>query len=251
MADATAQEQLILELINRDRMDPAAAALRYGIDLNAGLTPGTITTDPKQVLAFNPLINTAADTHNQWMINTDTFSHTGAGGTTPKQRMEAAGYAFTGSWAYAENIAFIGEPGAYSNLTTGAERLHQEWFLSSGHRKNFLNNTYKEVGISAINGNYGGTNGVMGTEDFAKSGTASFLTGVTYNDTDNNDFYSIGEGMGGRSVSLWQSGTQVGTTTSGAAGGYALGTTITGTLELRFSGSGLTSTMGVAVTMAT
>ena len=54
MADATAREQLILEMINRARMDPEGEAARYGISLNQGLTAGTISSAPKQVLAFNP-----------------------------------------------------------------------------------------------------------------------------------------------------------------------------------------------------
>ncbi len=36
MADATAREQLILEMINRARMDPEGEAARYGISLNPG-----------------------------------------------------------------------------------------------------------------------------------------------------------------------------------------------------------------------
>ena len=47
-------EQYLLELINRGRADPAAEAARYGIDLNEGLSPGTISSDPKQPLAVNP-----------------------------------------------------------------------------------------------------------------------------------------------------------------------------------------------------
>ncbi len=47
----TAHEQYLLELINRGRLDPPAEAARYGIDLNQGLAPGTITTEPKQPLA--------------------------------------------------------------------------------------------------------------------------------------------------------------------------------------------------------
>ena len=57
MAEMTAQEQLILELINRARMNPLGEAQRFGIDLNAGLAAGTISAAAKQVLAANPLLN--------------------------------------------------------------------------------------------------------------------------------------------------------------------------------------------------
>ena len=90
----------------------------------------------------------------------------------------------------------------------------------------------------------------MTTENFAKSGSNIFVTGVTYNDTDNDDFYSIGEGQGSRTVTLLQNGSTVATTTSAAAGGFSLGTTVTGPVEVRFSGGGLAATMGVAVSLA-
>ena len=41
MANMTPQEQLMLELINRARMDPNAEAARYGIALNEG-KPGMV-----------------------------------------------------------------------------------------------------------------------------------------------------------------------------------------------------------------
>ncbi len=53
MATPTAQEQLMLELINRARLDPAAEAARQGIALNSGLAANSISTAAKQVLAFN------------------------------------------------------------------------------------------------------------------------------------------------------------------------------------------------------
>lgn len=80
MSDPTAREQLILELINRARMDPLGEARRYNIDLNEGLRPGTLNGTPKQVLAMNGQLNDAADSHSRWMLDTDSFSHTGVGG---------------------------------------------------------------------------------------------------------------------------------------------------------------------------
>jgi len=254
MAEATAREQLLLELINRARLDPAGEAARYGIDLNQGLAAGTITAAPKQVLAFNPLLNEAADQHSQWMLDTDTFSHTGAGGSTPGDRMTAAGYAFTGSWTWGENIAWSGSTGGINGDAAVADH-HKNLFLSPGHRTNILGTSFREVGLGSLTGSFtsGGTtyNALMTTEDFAKSGSKVFVTGVTYTDTDNNDFYSIGEGAGGRSVQLFQSGVAAAATQSGTAGGYALGSTLTGAVEIQFSGGGLAATMGVAVTLGT
>jgi Ca2+-binding RTX toxin-like protein len=57
----------------------------------------------------------------------------------------------------------------------------------------------------------------MLTEKFAKSGNDVFVTGVVYDDTSGNDFYTIGEGRGG---AVFRIGAQ--TDTTEAAGGYAL-----------------------------
>ena len=97
--DATAvgpsdYEQYLLELVNRGRANPTAEAARYGIDLNEGLAPGTISSDPKQPLALNLNLIDAARGHSQWMLDNDVFSHTGAGGSSPGDRMTAAGYDF-------------------------------------------------------------------------------------------------------------------------------------------------------------
>ncbi len=93
-------EQYLLELINRARSDPASEAARYGIDLNEGLSPGTISSDPKQPLAVNPDLVEGARAHSQWMIDNDVFSHTGANGSAPGDRMAAAGYVFLPPWSW-------------------------------------------------------------------------------------------------------------------------------------------------------
>ena len=75
MAANSAQEQLMLELINRARMNPAAEAARQGITLNQGLAPGTISASPKQVLAMNNFLVLSADRHSNWMLVNDIFNH--------------------------------------------------------------------------------------------------------------------------------------------------------------------------------
>lgn len=80
--DPTDAEQLFLELVNRARSDPGAEAARLGIDLNAGLVAGTIADSPKQPLAPNRFLIDSAREHSAWMLETDTFSHTGEGGSS-------------------------------------------------------------------------------------------------------------------------------------------------------------------------
>lgn len=214
----TAAEQYLLELINRARLDPTGEAARYGIDLNAGLATGTITTASKQVLSPDVLLENAASAHSKWMIDADVFSHTGSGGSSFSQRATNAGYRWSN---VAENLGWQGTSGTM-NLNRIIDTHHKELFLSAGHRQNLMNDVYQQVGIGQEGGlfNYNGRNydSSMVTELFGKPATAAvFLTGVIYNDTDKNGFYSIGEAVAGATIST------LGTTmTSAAAGGYGM-----------------------------
>lgn len=225
-SEPTALEQLLLELVNRERLDPAAEAARLGIDLNDGLAAGTISTSTKAPLAFNTALIDAARGHSAWMLETDSFSHTGIGGTQPKDRMEEAGYGFTGSWSARENIGVLSTTGPVDAAATMAQHV-AGLFLSANHRVNTLAEEVREIGIGELQGVFT-SDGVdytssMVTENFALSGTNIFLTGVLYTDSDSNSFYSIGEGIGGQTVTVgaretltWGSG---GYTVALAAGG--------------------------------
>ncbi len=213
-----AHEQYILELINRGRLDPVAEAARYGIDLNEGLTPGQIGTGSQQVLAPNSQLSEAATAHSIWMMQTNTFSHTGQGGSSAFDRITDAGYTFTGPFqTYGENLAYGGNT-AGIDLNEQAEIRYDNLFLSAGHRKNTLNEDFREVGIAHEQGMFNNFHASMLTENFATSGTQHFITGVAYNDDDNNNFYGIGEGRGDIEI-------QVGNAqaTAASAGGYGLG----------------------------
>lgn len=201
----TAQEVLVLELINRARFDPSAEAARYGIGLNDGITGTQITADQKQPLAMNLFLIDSARTHSQWMLDNDVFSHTGANNSTPTERMMAAGYLFAGNWSSGENIAWAGTTGASINLTQYALNHHEGLFKSPGHRVNILGTSFREVGIGQKQG-YFLNNGVnylssMLAENFARSGNSYFLTGVVYSDANNNQFYDVGEGLDGITIS--------------------------------------------------
>ena len=249
MAAPSNYEQLILELINRARLDPQAEADRLGISLNKNLPAGTISPDSKQPLAHNSSLNDAATSHSNWMLNSNTFSHTGSGGSDPGDRMQAAGYQFTGSWTWGENIAWNGTTGTL-NVLNAAQSAHDGLFDSAGHRENILNGNFKEVGLGASTGNFQGYNAFMLTENFAKSGTGSFITGVAYNDNNSDDFYSVGEGRAGLTISLAHNGSGIGSVGGWNSGGYALKTTQTGNIDVTFSGGGLASAVTVTIALA-
>lgn len=238
MTQPNAQEQYMLELINRARQNPLAEASLYGIDLNQGLSSGRISSNSKQPLAFNlKLIDSSRD-HSQWMLDTDNFSHTGVGNSSPGDRMKNAGYDFTGSWTWGENIAWQGTTGT-PNFTQYITDEHEGLFKSPGHRLNILEENFREIGIGANIGefNYQSVdyNSVMTTQNFAKSGSSIFLTGVAFDDRIlDDDFYTVGEGLGGIEVEvIRQSDNQIFSTTTMNAGGYQIALAA-GTYEVNF-----------------
>lgn len=236
-------EQYLIEMINRARLDPEAEAARYDLsDLNENLSPGTISGNPVQPLAPNALLHNAAEGHSEWMLGANVFSHTGQGGSSHKNRIEAANYQLTGSWRTGENIAWAGTTGSL-DFEGAIDTHHEGLFLSAGHRRNLLNADFREIGVAQVEGQFtdGRTyNASMLTEKFAKSGSEVFLTGVVYNDTDNDDFFSIGEGRGGATFSMNGAQTQ-----SLSAGGYALATNAGGTQTVTVSHNGFSATVQI------
>jgi serralysin len=249
----TAQDQYMLELLNRARLNPQAEANRLlGGNLNEGITTGPmITATPKQALAFNSSLLTAAQNHSQWMLDNNTFSHTGVGGSLSYTqlgippipgRIVTAGYP---SYSIAgENLSWSGTTGT-PNITSSVSQQEDGLFVDTGvsgrgHRKNILEESYREVGISAKTGIFtaGGTpyNAVMITQDFATdSNSNAFLTGVLYTDgVTNDDFYTVGEGLGGITINAIGNG-QTFSATSMTAGGYSL-RLAPGTYSVSFSG---------------
>lgn len=219
----SANEQYLLELINADRAKAGA-----------------------QPLAFDNDLSEAAEGHSKWMLAADVFSHTGSGGSSSTQRMKAAGYALQGSWATGENIAW-----ATTRAPTGyqdeVKLLHTNLMNSSGHRANLLNPNFREVGLGVEVGDYRGRSSAFVTQDFAKTGSAVFLTGVAFDDRDGDRFYDVGEGLGSIAVTAKNSAGQLFKTTTSAAGGYDLALK-PGTYTVTFSGTSIaTSTQKATI----
>lgn len=217
MAQPSTYEQYLLELINAERAKVGA-----------------------QPLAFDGDLNEASEGHSQWMIGTDTFSHAGSGGSTAGQRMTAAGYVFTGSWSWGENIAYA-TTRSPAGLQDEVLLLHTNLMNSSGHRANILNVNYREVGLGFETGDYGGRDSAFVTENFARSGSSVFLTGVAFDDKDGDRFYDVGEQLGGLTLTAVSSTGATYTTTTYGSGGYDLALP-PATYTVTFSGAGIETT---------
>jgi hypothetical protein len=97
VADLHAAGEYMRQLINAARADPAGTAARFGIDLNEGLPPGTISAAAKPPLAPNGALLQSIDGHLPfWLAKyTDPFAddiHSGLGDGTWMTRAQAAGY---------------------------------------------------------------------------------------------------------------------------------------------------------------
>lgn len=200
MSFANPYEQYILESINIERAKVGA-----------------------QPLAFNINLNDAAEDHSTWMDTTDTLTHTGAGGSSPYDRMIDAGYVFSSTfWAYGENIA------AFTTNSTGAfldeiDDIHSFFMGSPAHKTNILNDTFREIGVGFTIGQYHGYESVFITQDFAATASNPFLTGVAFEDLDGDKRYDINEGLSNLTVSIQNNNTgAIITTQTGPAGGYEL-----------------------------
>ena len=239
----TAQEQLLLEFVNRSRADPGAEAARHGISLNKDVpAANTIQNTPKQPLAPHQSLITAAGWHSDDILNRDFFQHnapapapshttdTPADGSTPQERADKAGY--TG--AVGENIGINQTTGTIDpNDQYWVEVRHSNLFKSQGHRVNMMHDFYVELGTGVRFGKYfsGGTNwnAIVVAEKFGTywGATDNFITGVVFSDATsgqyNDDFYSLGEGVGGGTITAHsQTSNAVYSDDVGTSGGYSL-----------------------------
>ncbi|MCO6465257.1 MAG: T9SS type A sorting domain-containing protein [Bradyrhizobiaceae bacterium] len=251
--DPSPEEQLMLEMINRARMDPTAEGERlmdtddpavqqayqyWTIDKEK--TKNAFKGYPSRPpLAFHPALISAARLHSMDMAQNNFQGHVGSNGSQLGQRLTAAGYTSQGQ--YGENVASYAETVWYGhcgfNVDWGPENQ-----IELGHRSNimnFNNALYTEIGVGIIRTNGGLNQGTVGplviTEDF---GTRSvrYITGVVYDDKNHNGFYDIGEGIAGVKI---QPSRGAAWAVSSTSGGYAIPFSGNGGVTLTASGGDL------------
>lgn len=146
---ASSLERFMLELINEERT-------------SRGLEP----------LLLDRVLNAAADRHADWILQTGTFSHTGAGGSSPQERILAEGFDLSGSWRTAENLAIQSER-RDAGLFDDVRDLHVGLMNSPGHRANILHPDLEVVGIGILTGSFTYGSGtfasVVATQKFART----------------------------------------------------------------------------------
>src|SRR5438132_842202 len=92
--DVTSSEQLVLELINRARVNPTAEGTRLSIPggIGEGLTPAEqANIGPRPPFAINKILLGTARAQSRDMYFRNFFAHTNPDGLDPGQRMVNAG----------------------------------------------------------------------------------------------------------------------------------------------------------------
>ncbi|MEY2428983.1 MAG: hypothetical protein QOJ40_1868 [Verrucomicrobiota bacterium] len=257
----TDEEQLYLEYINRSRANPSAEGARlaattdpqvlaayafFGVDLSL-MQSEFNTNPPVPPLAMNVQLMTAARWHSGNMFTNQYQGHNQTNGAIvmdPGNRLSTNGYNWV-TWgenvySYAESV-FYGHAGLNVDWGPGTGGMQ----TPPGHRDNIHNATFREVGIGVFDGVNGTVGPQLVTQDFAtKSGAVPLITGVVYYDFNANNFYDLGEGIGG--VTVVVSGTS-NTTVTADSGGYTVPVYTNGNYTLAFSAPGLATTQRVAV----
>lgn len=269
MATPSDFEQLLLEYINRARLDPQGEFDRFIVDadtgqaIESGITSainyfnvdldlyrqqleGLEATAP---LAWNSNLNQAATTHSQLMIAHDEQSHQLSGEAGLGTRISAAGY---DHWNFlAENIFAYAQSPAYAHAGFFIDWGYGPGGMQNpaGHRVNIMRDNLTEVGIGVVAENNGSTDvgPYVVTQDFGNRWDydAQFV-GVVYDDDDNDVFYSMGEGRGGVSVTVTPASGSPGATATWSSGGYQL-EGVSGANTVTFSGGGLAGSVSVDV----
>lgn len=212
-AGLSAEEQLIVELVNRARLDPQAEVDRLDEELAAG-----ISSSPVEALAVVPTLSDAAEAHSEDMDDRNFFSHTDPDGGKPWDRAIEEGHSngFVG-----ENIGWIGSTRTSFDEQARAEAHHTNLWESDGHQQNLMSGNWSEIGLGYDYGSHNGYDGsTFVTELFGDTG-ASYLTGVVIEDQDGDDFYDIGEGQSDVRITAYNDDQTYGTATWDS-GGYTL-----------------------------
>jgi len=250
------EEQLWLQLINRFRADPVGELDRISNYLTAGT--GQEFSDPsannsnvaqaldffevdaailrqqfQQLEAAPPLawsesLHRSAEYYSNLMIETDSQSHELDGLNLLDRVQTAGGFDFSGGGRIGENIFAYAE-----DVEHGHAGFIIDWGFSAtgiqdppGHRDSLINPDFREIGIAILPeaNDQTSVGPLVSTQHLGvDNADGPYLTGAIFADTDQNDFYSIGEGLAGVTVQLQQlNGEVVASTEAYSSGGYRI-----------------------------
>ena len=258
-------EQQMVWLMNRARSDPAqegawlateddpdiaTARTLWGVDVTI-LQNEFAAIPAKPPAAFDVRLYNAARAHSEYLISVNGQSHDGQ-----RQRVGAAGF----NWGYWAGIVFsYSEHSVYGhagfNIDWGSGPNGMQY--PPGHRNAIMsvNSNLTNVGYAVVLETNPttrvGPQVITGNLCYADTGFANhynrFLVGTVWVDSNGNDQYDPGEGLGGVTVEPDQGAYYAVTANSG---GYAIPITTADTYVVTFSGSTITTPVTRTTTVA-
>lgn len=251
-ADVTGEQQMMLELINEALVAPDLAAER----VEQGLTKGAInaisrdgstveeviseiaSSESRPPVAWDSSLAEAAKRHTEYQINLGAQTHSGPRGlATVTDRVLAAGYDAPAE--VAENIIYGVDSPEHAMRAFLAD--YGTGNASNPHRENILRSEsgkkgHAEVGVAIVpvevpvefSTPFGSPSNpktetkLVVTQVFAtKNEESPKVLGVVFDDTNNDRFYDVGEGVSNASVTITNSNTgQSKTVKTWSSGGY-------------------------------
>ncbi|MBV6631679.1 MAG: hypothetical protein KI792_01455 [Alphaproteobacteria bacterium] len=260
MALPSAQEQELLELANRIRVDPAGELGRlflsldplqavdplvqqavsfFGVDTNA-LQANFAGLSQVQALAWNSGTADAATIHNNLMITNNDQSHQLPGEAGLLDRVQATTPEFVNF--VAENVFLFGESVSHSHAAYVID-----WGFTStgiqqpaGHLNSMTNGDFNMAGFAV---GLSQANEISTTQNFIRTpDVGPFVLGVAFDDNDGDGQYDAGEGLAGITVTVNGQATA-----SWASGGYQIDPGVSGPVTVTFSGGVLAAPISTTI----
>ncbi|HRK30296.1 MAG TPA: hypothetical protein PLD59_04385 [Tepidisphaeraceae bacterium] len=246
----SAQEQYMVELINRARANPP----QYAVDFNL---PVSLTdASPRPPLAVNGFLTDSSRGHAVEMATFNYFAHTSAvTGKAPNRMARDAGYVLPGFYPDDQNFIESLAAGSFLSYQSAVAPLNallvDQGLNPPGHRIHLLAmdpfyETHNEIGVGYGFGSSSSFQNYWAIQTGPDSLGREFLTGVVYSDTVSADnFYTPGEGKGAVEVRATRiSDNMEFVATTYGSGGYSLPLTA-GVYNVTASGGELASPITV------
>ena len=179
--------------------------------------------EPAPPLAWSEELTNAAEFHNQQMIAADEQAHVIGDELDIGERAQEFGFEYL---SVGENVYAFGKSLLHAHAGFVVDWGDTESGIQDppGHRINMMKPQFAEVGIKITPENNDDTKvgPLVITQDFGlRRDYQPFLLGVVYSDTDEDEMFDAGEGLGGVQITV-RGGGQTYQTTSMPAGGYQL-----------------------------
>lgn len=213
----SAGEQEFIYLLNRARHDPAA----YATEVNLGVDLSSVV--PRPPLAVNEQLLGSSGFHAEEMAAYDYFGHTSeVTGDQPNKMARDAGYPLPQGWSNDANYIESAAAGFATAAAALKGLIHDGGGPTGGHRSHLLGigdfwaaNT--EIGVGYAHNSTSTYKHYWAIHATHRGAPMQFLTGVVFQDKNNNQRYDGGEGLA--NVTITAGGL---TTTTNEQGGWSL-----------------------------